>query len=426
MRTESRNDAARTLVWAVFVMMMAGPPASAQQLTVTEKYLNSHAHCGHTDARETWFTVNQQSVFNVLDDVSPNTGTHAFRDCEMIFRSIRVDGRLCVQQKKLNFQTNDIKLELYDRYGDEDPQYKPNKTLDSSNGLIYLEWCTTGRFLTVKMVKSGPSPSVRDVDIDLLIYDLQSVHRRVFMDSVPSCGSTFILDQSRVNVTNVDPYRQSDAIYPRCIIHFDYDGREENRNVCLVFESTDVTCSKVNYTLTIHQTVTNPETGMPVKVFQGTRSCGKAEPSRWCSNSTKISLELQRHWMMDSFFPEKDVVFYALVMDHMGDSKSLPSIFTATKEPDTSSVDVIVIGVVCAAVFVLIVLSLLIFILIRRWLGSKFGGERSPGDGTPEQQSMLRVNGDAGNVHNERTHNGKNVYTDGTTATASASEPVHV
>lgn len=90
-------------------------------------FLNSHVHCGHGDTKELWYSVDQTSLYNVRDDVSPDTGTHAFRACELVFQSTRRDGHLCMLQRSLKFNTCSVQLELYDGWMDVDGVSEPNK-----------------------------------------------------------------------------------------------------------------------------------------------------------------------------------------------------------------------------------------------------------------------------------------------------------
>ena len=92
-----------------------------------ELFLNSHVHCGHGDMREMWYSVDKTSLYNVRDDVSPITGTHAFRECELVFQSTRRNGQLCMLQRSLKFDSCHVQLELYDGWMDVDGVSEPNK-----------------------------------------------------------------------------------------------------------------------------------------------------------------------------------------------------------------------------------------------------------------------------------------------------------
>ena len=96
-----------------------------------ELFLNSHVHCGHGDVREMWYSVDKTSLYNVRDDVSPITGTHAFRECELVFQSTRRNGQLCMLQRSLKFDSCHVQLELYDGWMDVDGVSEPNRVSTS-------------------------------------------------------------------------------------------------------------------------------------------------------------------------------------------------------------------------------------------------------------------------------------------------------
>ena len=90
-------------------------------------FLNSHVHCGHGDMKEMWYSVDKTSLYNVRDDVNPVTGTHAFRECELVFQSTRRNGQLCMLQRSLKFDSCHVQLELYDGWMDVDGVSEPNR-----------------------------------------------------------------------------------------------------------------------------------------------------------------------------------------------------------------------------------------------------------------------------------------------------------
>ena len=72
------------------------------------------------------------------------------------------------------------------------------------------------------------------------------------MDSVPSCGSSFTMDASRVTVTNVDP--SSGRRTTNCGLTFSYTGQDVNRLMCLDFTTLsgrNPGC-EFNYTLNVN------------------------------------------------------------------------------------------------------------------------------------------------------------------------------
>ncbi|XP_070178643.1 uncharacterized protein [Littorina saxatilis] len=346
------------------------PSCFSFELSFRELYLNSYVFCGHGDAKELWKAVDRTSVYNVKDDVRSDIGTSPFRSCEMVFRSTRRDGRLCMMQKQLKFDSFDVQLEIFDGWMDVDGLSEPNKTLNHAQGLRSVEWCTSGRYLTIRVSENGQNPSMKDVEIDLMVYDMRSYHRKASMDSLPSCGSKFLMDGSQVNVTNLDPQRKVKDIFPECSLTFEYVGHKENRSLCLVFESSlaaNPRCSKLNYTLNIISHYQHPETGKTRKVLSGIRTCGQPTPRQWCSNTTKISLELHRETKSGSTKTTEDaVMFYALVVDHNGGPETLPLLFDPPSESSSAHESLIVVVIVASVVFSIIIIAVIAVFLYRR------------------------------------------------------------
>ena len=101
------------------------------------------------------------------------------------------------------------------------------------------------------------------------------------MDSLPSCGSRFVMDGSVVNVTNLDPDQGVKDIFPECTLTFEYVGRKENRSLCMVFEpstGSGPSCSQLNYTLNVYEFHANQGTGSSDKVVSSVSSFFASTP----------------------------------------------------------------------------------------------------------------------------------------------------
>ncbi|XP_070178631.1 uncharacterized protein [Littorina saxatilis] len=347
-------------------LLAMAPSCFSFRLNSRELYLDSHKDCSNDDLNE----VDRMSVYNIKDQLRSNIGTRpSFRSCEMVFRSTKHDGRLCMMQKQLKLNNFDVKLEIFDGWKGVNRLSEPNKTLNRAHALRSVEWCTSGRYLTIGISQGGPNPSMKDVDIDLMVYDMQSYHRKAFMDSSPSCTSVFPMNGSQILVTNLDPQGKVKEIFPKCSLTFEYVGHEENRSLCLVFESSlaaNPGCSKLNYTLNIFSHYQHPKTGRAQEVLSGERTCGRPTPRQWCSNTTKISLELYRETKSGSTKTAEDaVMFYVLVADHKGGPETLPLLVSTPSESSSAHAGLIV-GVVVASVILIIIIAAVIAVFLFR------------------------------------------------------------
>ncbi|KAK7480506.1 hypothetical protein BaRGS_00027293, partial [Batillaria attramentaria] len=318
---------------ALPVCYLCGILAAAASPTLTERtlYLNSYAHCGAPSSdvnRVPYNNVEEGTVYNIKDETSLKANTRAWRECEIVLRSARSDGRLCVLQRQLKFDLCHVRLELYDGWANVDGVVAPNKTADCDKGLMSVEWCTSDRYLTIGTKKTGSRPDVKHIHIDLLVYDMRSPHRKAYMDSLPYCGSTYELDSSRVTVSNLDRDREVKNIFPLCALNFEYVGQDVNRSLCMVFASNarnGPNCG-MNYTLTVFEIVQDNVTGYMREVIRHEHSCGKPSPVRWCAASNRIRLALKREDPLGETSMEPYGVFTALVMDHAGGPENLPFI----------------------------------------------------------------------------------------------------
>ncbi|XP_025081895.1 uncharacterized protein LOC112556766 isoform X2 [Pomacea canaliculata] len=325
-----------------------------------EMFLNSHAHCGPADTDVNtlpYKDVGESTIISIKDDVSPNTNTDVFRECRIVFRSQRKDGRLCLMQKHFKIQPCEVRLELFDGWAGVDDVENPNVTIDCDHRLTSVEWCTTGRYFTLGVAKHGLKPSMKTVEVDFEVYDIRNKNRQVFMDSMPNCGSKFQLDSSQVTVSNINPNNHKTLFH--CTLTFDYVGLEENRTVCLIFQSgvDRSQCSNWPYKLTVlSQQLDQTKDKLEY-------SCEKTLPERWCSNGTSLRLELYRNkngGVQNE--TEKPNIFSVFVMDHIGGADTLPLVHKSMSSPVESSSHLLLI--ILVAVILSLALLVSVFICI--------------------------------------------------------------
>ncbi|PVD36246.1 hypothetical protein C0Q70_03224 [Pomacea canaliculata] len=287
-----------------------------------EMFLNSHAHCGPADTDVNtlpYKDVGESTIISIKDDVSPNTNTDVFRECRIVFRSQRKDGRLCLMQKHFKIQPCEVRLELFDGWAGVDDVENPNVTIDCDHRLTSVEW--------------------------------------FFMDSMPNCGSKFQLDSSQVTVSNINPNNHKTLFH--CTLTFDYVGLEENRTVCLIFQSgvDRSQCSNWPYKLTVlSQQLDQTKDKLEY-------SCEKTLPERWCSNGTSLRLELYRNkngGVQNE--TEKPNIFSVFVMDHIGGADTLPLVHKSMSSPVESSSHLLLI--ILVAVILSLALLVSVFICI--------------------------------------------------------------
>lgn len=345
----------------------------SQSLTEKDLYLNSYAHCGadnRDDKKVPYFNVDEHAVYHIQDEASPDVDTRAWRDCELLLRSSRSDGRLCLLQRQLKFTMCQVQLKLYDGWAGVDGVDRPNKTVDCNRGLKSVEWCTTGRYLTLGTKGSGPRPDVKHIDFKLLVYDMRSPHRKAYMDSLPYCSSTYLLDRSRVTVSNLDPYGEAKDIFPKCNLDFTYVGENANRSLCMVFYSNvkkNPACV-MNYTLNVYEMKEDNSTGRVIRnsAAKQVHSCQSPSPVKWCASTNRIQLELHRAEVKPRGL-EPQGVFTAIVVDHLGGVETLPQLHRE-EGGDAESMNasmIIVVSVSIAAVFCVALLVLVIFLVLR-------------------------------------------------------------
>lgn len=369
-----------------------------------DMYLNSRANCGHGDSKPPWHKVDKYSLYRIRDDVSPDTDTTSYlTNCDMVFRSINTDGRLCVYQRTADFVNNNVELRLYDGYMDVDGKHKYDKLMSTDKELGGVEWCTSGRFLTVELQIRAVNAVVKDTVIDILVYHISSIHRNVYMDTSPSCGSTIQLDYSQVNVSNLDMRNLGKEIHWRCTLHFEYIGTEENRSLCMLFQPVGPRCI-FNYSLSVFDTMSVE--GSHQKVLSHKGGCHKPMPKRWCSNSTKMTLKLEREEETDSYNSyEKEVLFHALILDHQGGVETLPVLFSNPENTPAEQFTTIIVVTIIVGVLSLILTVIIAMIVWRRRQAKR---SRDPTKANGEACGRM-LPGRA-----EQTRNGGNHYTEGT------------
>ncbi|KAK7106544.1 uncharacterized protein [Littorina saxatilis] len=238
-----------TIARVVCCLLLAVSSCESYQTDPPQLFLNSPTHCGKV------YNVTNTSVYHV----SKTNVKRSFSPCDLIFTSIDPTDRVCLFKRELNLITcNSVKITLYHGHvGVDSPR---EYTLDCRVSLSGAEWCSRRRpSLSLSMAADGPYPSMRDVDVDLLVYSKQSVHRHVSMDTDHVCGDEFDLQRSRINVTNIDPLHsktKSTNSRPKktCEIMFRYEGAKNNTFLCVEFHSVRAAnplCTTPNYTLQI-------------------------------------------------------------------------------------------------------------------------------------------------------------------------------
>ncbi|XP_076452090.1 uncharacterized protein LOC143287733 isoform X2 [Babylonia areolata] len=378
------------LCWCLVLLLQLSLAASRQPI---EKFLNSPVHCGHGDSQVPWHKVDRYSLYNIKDDVSPHTRTGTFlKVCEMVFRSTSSDGRLCVFQRQLQFDNDNMVLRLFDGQPGVDGKTEADRIVNLDNPLVSVEWCTTGRFLTLEMAPRTSAASAKDTEIDLMIYHMSSIHRQAFLDSSPSCSSRFEMDHSKINVTNMDTRMPVLDLHWMCSLEFEYKGHEENRTLCTIFipvPGVNTQC-QVNYTLQVFEFVQEGEKSRRMLAQEG--GCSRPFPERWCSNSTKISLRLSRHAGQEI---EKEALFHVLVMDHHGGPETLPLLEKEAEDIPAKGIFVIALSVAGGVLVGVIIMVMVLLVLRRRQ--SRKSREKANGEAT---EDMLK----------NRTQNGQNHY----------------
>lgn len=112
-------------------------------------FLNSHAHCGPADTDVDtlpYKDVGESTIISIKDDVSPNTNTDVFRECRIVFRSQRKDGRLCLMQKHFKIQPCEVRLELFDGWAGVDDVENPNVV---SQGFAHFLCCSAWKMFVL-------------------------------------------------------------------------------------------------------------------------------------------------------------------------------------------------------------------------------------------------------------------------------------
>lgn len=276
-------------------------------------FLNSYAHCGHEKTLE----VRPDQGFVVMADVSPNTGTKTFRNCETNFYSKRDGGRLCiVQEGRLNEITDpNAELLVHDGYEtDESPQIF---SLGYQGRWMQREYCTQSRYVNfyLRSVNKTGRVDIRKIFINLKILDIESSGRRLYLDDI-YCDHSYDLHNSQVSIFNMAPTVDISLknLSNSCSLQFQKNA--SNKSICFVYvPSNQLNCDN-SWAVSVLSTSQNAEytlkcTDEKAKQFHA-----------WCATSRLHSLtfHFQRSDYSSSEVPE---MFRYIFADYQGSAESL-------------------------------------------------------------------------------------------------------
>lgn len=71
------------------------------------------------------------------------------------------------------------------------------------------------------------------------------------MDSKTYCGSVFELDSSLITLLSIDSESEVKDVVSPCTLTFEYVGHDENKTLCLVFESKNNPNCGIPYALDV-------------------------------------------------------------------------------------------------------------------------------------------------------------------------------
>ncbi|XP_071098832.1 uncharacterized protein [Haliotis cracherodii] len=246
-------------------------------------YFDTFNNCAQTN------TVNYTSQVTVQAERNPAIASSSFSACEILFRASGLDDALCLQIDQLEFKNNNLKLNYYD--AQEASGNTPNRVFsdDASDDFsVPMEICTTGRYasLALEQKGSGPTPSIKDISINIKVRNMHGSRRTVYMDT--DCGAVSgkrEVDESQtVVVMNRHADRTAD-LPAVCQAVFKYTGEDKNKTVCLQYLQKQQYC---NYKLKVLNG--NLSTYSPSHTY----SCTSSQPKMWCSKGSYLTLELTR------------------------------------------------------------------------------------------------------------------------------------
>ncbi|XP_005113198.1 uncharacterized protein LOC101859687 [Aplysia californica] len=304
------------LLW---LLMLAGPMCESK---VSNVFLNSYYHCGHDKTYE----VNPNSGYLVMPDVSPDSRTHTFRDCEVTFHSARQTGNLCVSQEGSlsRIMDSNAELSVYDGYGDDKPKvftlgYYPDEW-------AYREVCTNSPYLHfyIRRKDKTVNVNVRNMKLLFKVLDIESKDRTLYFDE-QYCDGNYKLKKSWVNVLNrLPPSSTGEGREAKEICGFELDKEpRDGRRFCVVYVPLENFDCSSGWELS----VSSKPRSLKRQFFVFSLSCSESRARKtqvWCgSNSTdSYSLIMQRKVKGDSVV-EPARMFRLIVTDYDGSVESL-------------------------------------------------------------------------------------------------------
>lgn len=285
-------------------------------------FLNSYGHCGHDKT----FEVRPDQGYIVRGDISPNTITKSFRDCETNFYSKRRTGRLCVVQEGKVNEIDDFNAELlvHDGYDTEDAPLI--FSLKHNTGRWrQREYCTRTPYLNFYLRKINKTGlvDVRKVYINLKVLDIESRDRKLYLDNL-YCDHSYQLLNSRVNV--YDRAFQNSELSARnltkiCTVRIEKE-KNDNKSICFVYVPSDkMTCGNNNtWMVSVYTESQNVTYKLQCKDE-------KAEQwHAWCSSNRTHSVTLNFHRADSISFnssQEQPEAFRYIFADFLGSPETL-------------------------------------------------------------------------------------------------------
>ncbi|BFZ15857.1 hypothetical protein BsWGS_18896 [Bradybaena similaris] len=276
-------------------------------------FLNSYAHCGH----EKMLEVRPDQGFVVMADVSPNTGTKTFRNCETNFYSKRDDGRLCiVQEGRLN-EIADPNAELLVHDGYETDESPTIFSLGYQGRWMQREFCTQSRYVNfyLRSVNKTARVDIRKVFINLKILDIESSARQLYLDDT-YCDHSYDLHNSQVSIFNMAPAVDLSLknLSKSCTLQF--QKNTNNKSICFVYVPTNRLNCGSSWAVSVLSTSQNAE-----YMLKCTDEKAK-QLHAWCATTQfhSLTFHFQRSDYSSSEVPE---MFRYIFADYQGSAESL-------------------------------------------------------------------------------------------------------
>ncbi|CAL1534760.1 unnamed protein product [Lymnaea stagnalis] len=336
-----------------------------------EIYLNSHLHCDKT------LEVTLEKTYLVRADVSPDTETSTFRDCEVVFHAQNVNGQLCiVQEGELSMiKDSNVEFQAYDGFGDTAEniftlEYYPSVW-------NYREHCTQSSYITLYLRRKNKNikVNIQNIWINFHIIDIESKDRRLYMDDDYYCSVTYHLHNSWVSVYN----RQNEAKHvtvDKCGLRFE---KETGRNTSICFLYTPM--ESVKYSRDWNLSVSKEfKLAAEYIIYQLKWDDAKAkETHAWCANGSIDSLVLILERTGKNFSQEPKQMFQVIATDHSGTEESLMQSLKHDNENDCSYVYIIVVILVIVLMIAFVVLFKMKNQLFKKMFFGEYTRAHNPG-----------------------------------------------